>query len=234
MTGWAVLIAFLLAPLACWALLARTKVLGWAFAIVFAAYAVTEGALMAGGWPFRDEPAWLLAGLPVMSVVALAAGTLMERREVAAADPGWGARGAVGLFVSTFYGLAIVGGAAILLGMLTSQPPETPAIPIAAVEPLGPGLAITQQDTSCNAGQDPQCTSMFRVTSTSGLSGSATLERVRHQLTQAHGWQLISREDSLFGCREFDGQAVWVQVGRSYNVVLMTLDSSLDPEGLGC
>ena len=29
------LIAFLLTPLACWALLARTKVLGWAFAAVF-------------------------------------------------------------------------------------------------------------------------------------------------------------------------------------------------------
>jgi hypothetical protein len=234
MTGWAVLIAFLLAPLACWALLARTKVLGWTFAIVFVAYAATEGGLMAGGWPFRGESAWLLVGLPVMSVVALAAGAVMERREVAASDPGWGARGAVGLFVSTFYSLAVIGGAAILLGMFTSQPPAIPAVPIAAVEPLGPGLAITQQDTSCNADRDPQCTSMFRITSTSGVSGSATLEQVRRQLTQAHGWRLISRDDSLFGCRELDGQAVWVQVGRSYNVVLMTLDSSLDPEGLGC
>jgi hypothetical protein len=228
------LIAFLLAPLACWALLARTKVLGWTFAIVFAAYAATEGSLMAGGWPFRDESAWLLVGLPVMSVVALAAGTIMERRDVAASDPGWGARGAVGLFVSTFYGLAVIGGAVVLLGMLTSQAPAIPAVPIAAVEPLGPGLAITQQDTSCDAGRDPQCTSVFLVTSTSGLSGSATLERVRSQLTQAHGWQLYSRAGVLFGCRELNGQDVWVQIGQGRNVVSMTLNSSLDPDGAGC
>jgi hypothetical protein len=234
MTGWAVLIAFLLAPLACWALLARTKVLGWAFAIVFAAYAVTEGGLMAGGWPFRDEPAWLLAGLPVMSVVALAAGTLMERHEVSASEPGWGARGAVGLFVSTFYGLAVIGGAAILLGMLTSQAPATPAVPIAAVEPLGPGLAITQQDMSCDAGRDPQCTAVLRIISTSGRSGQAVLESVRSQLTQDHGWQLISRGGTMFGCREFDGQDVWVQFGRVQNGVEISLGSSLDPDNLGC
>jgi hypothetical protein len=223
MTGWAVLIAFLLTPLACWALLARTKVLGWAFAIVFAAYAVTEGGLMAGGWPFRDEPSWLLAGLPVMSVVALAAGTLMERREVA-----------VGLFVSAFYGLAVTGGAVLLFGILGSEPPATPAIPIAVVEPLGPGLAITQQDMNCDAGRDPQCTAVFRVISTSGLSGRAVLERVQSQLTQAHGWQLISRGGTSFGCREFDGQDVWVQFGRVQNGVEISLGSSLDPDNLGC
>ena len=120
------MIAFLLAPLACWGLLARTKVLGWTFAIVFVAYAATEGGLMAGGWPFRGGSAWLLVGLPVMSVVGLVAGTVMEMREVGASGPGWGARGAVGLFVSTFYGLAVVGGAVVLLGMLTSQAPAVP------------------------------------------------------------------------------------------------------------
>jgi hypothetical protein len=228
------LIAFLLAPLACWGLLARTKVLGWTFAIVFVAYAATEGGLMAGGWPFRGESAWLLVGLPVMSVVGLVAGTVMEMREVGASDQGWGARGAVGLFVSTFYGLAVVGGAVVLLGMLTSQAPAVPAVPIAAVEPLGPGLAITQQDTSCDADRDPQCTSVFLVTSTSGLSGSAILERVRSQLTQAHGWQLDSRGGIVFGCRELSGQDVWVQIGQGPNLVSMTLNSSLDPDGAGC
>ncbi len=114
MTGWMVLIAFLLAPLACWALLARTRVLGWTFVIVFAAYAVTEGGLMAGAWPFRDEPGWLLVGLPVMSVFALVAGAVLEARELSAADPEWGIRGVTGLLVSSFYGLAVIGGAVLV------------------------------------------------------------------------------------------------------------------------
>jgi hypothetical protein len=31
--AWIIAIAFLLAPLGCWALLARTKILGWTFAL---------------------------------------------------------------------------------------------------------------------------------------------------------------------------------------------------------
>jgi hypothetical protein len=54
----AVMIAFLLAPLGCWALLARTKVLGWTFAVVFAAYAGTEWFL-SSGWPLGFERRWL-------------------------------------------------------------------------------------------------------------------------------------------------------------------------------
>jgi hypothetical protein len=80
-TGWIVLIAFLLTPLGCWALLARTKVLGWTFAVVFAAYAVTEWTLAPGwmsGFRFGGVRMWLIPGLTAMSVVALVVGTHLD------------------------------------------------------------------------------------------------------------------------------------------------------------
>jgi hypothetical protein len=121
---WIVVIAFLLTPLACWALLARTKVLGWAFAAVFAAYAVAEGGQMTGGWPFRGEPAWMLIGLPVMTVVALVAGTALEEHEVKSGVPGLrrSARYATGAAMSVLYSAAVLLGAFTILSIIASHP----------------------------------------------------------------------------------------------------------------
>ena len=118
------MIAFLLTPLACWALLARTKVLGWAFAVVFAAYAVAEGGQMAGGWPFRGEPAWMLVGLPVLTVVALAVGTALEEHEIKAGVPGlrMGARSATGAVMSVLYGAGVLLGAFALMSVIAAAP----------------------------------------------------------------------------------------------------------------
>jgi hypothetical protein len=215
MTGWAVLIAFLLTPLACWALLARTKVMGWTFAAVFAAYAIAEGSQLTGGWPFRGEPAWLLIGLPVMTVVALAAGGALEQRELRSGVPGlrWGARCATGAVMSVLYAVAVVLGALAILSIVASGGSATPEIPVGLVMPLGPGLAVTQHDTTCDTGRDPQCEATFVVTSTSGLPGNALQARVRSQLTQAHGWQLSSDGTGGWqGCRHIGGQDVYIQV----------------------
>ena len=116
------MIAFLLTPLACWALLARTKVLGWAFAAVFASYAVAEGGQLTGGWPFRGEPAWLLIGLPVMTVVALAAGAALEEHEIKSGDPAlrMGGRCATGAVMSVFYSAGVLFGAFALMGVIAS------------------------------------------------------------------------------------------------------------------
>jgi hypothetical protein len=123
-TGWIVVIAFLLTPLACWALLARTKVLGWAFSAVFAAYAVAEGCQLTGGWPFRGEPAWLLIGLPVMTVVALVTGTALEEHEIKSGVPGLlrGARYATGAAMSVLYSAAVLLGAFAILSIIASHP----------------------------------------------------------------------------------------------------------------
>ena len=118
------MIAFLLTPLACWALLARTKVLGWAFGTVFAAYAVAEGGQMMGGWPFRGEPAWLLIGLPVLTVVALVTGTALEEHEIKSGGPGLrrGARYAIGAAMSVLYSAAVLLGAFAILSIIASHP----------------------------------------------------------------------------------------------------------------
>ncbi|MGD0242822.1 MAG: hypothetical protein ABSB59_21160 [Streptosporangiaceae bacterium] len=122
MNGWIVLTAFLLSPLACWVLLARTKVLGWTFAAVFAAYAVAEGSQLQGAWPFRDEPLGMLFVLPVMTVVALILGTLLENRELGAtaADTGRGVRGQVGVLLASFYGIAVIGTVIVIIVMVAS------------------------------------------------------------------------------------------------------------------
>ena len=116
------MIAFLLTPLACWVLLARTKVLGWTFAAVFAAYAIAEGCQMTGSWPFRGEPAWMLIGLPVLTVVALAAGTALEEHEIKSGVPGlrMGARSAAGAVLSVLYGAGVLLGAFALMSVVAS------------------------------------------------------------------------------------------------------------------
>lgn len=119
MTGWAVLIAFLLTPLACWALLARTRVLGWTFAIAFTAYAVTEGYQLAGGWPFRGEPVWLLAGLPLLTLVALVTGAGLEEHEIKLGVPGLRARAryATGVLLALVYSAVVLGSAVLVIGV---------------------------------------------------------------------------------------------------------------------
>jgi hypothetical protein len=122
-TGWIVLIAFLLTPLACWTLLARTKVLGWAFAIVFAAYAVAEGYQMTGGWPFRGESAWMLIGLPMLTIAALVTGACLEEHETKLGVPGLNARGryATGVILALVYSAMVLGSALVVIGAAGSQ-----------------------------------------------------------------------------------------------------------------
>ena len=118
------MIAFLIAPLACWAMLARTRVLGWAFAAVFAAYAIAEGSQLTGGWPFRDEPAWMLVGLPVLTVVALATGTALEEHEIRSGVPGlrWAARCSAGTVMAVLYGAAVLFGAFAIMSVIATGP----------------------------------------------------------------------------------------------------------------
>ena len=101
------------------------------------------------------------------------------------------------------------------------------------MEPLGPGLAVTQQDMRCDANGTRSAPRICGSSDVRAL-GKAVLESVQNQLTQAHGWQLISRGGTVFGCREFDGQDVWMQFGRVQNGVEISLDSSLDPDDVGC
>ncbi len=119
MAAWIIAIAFLLTPLGCWALLARTKVLGWTFASVFAAYAVTEWFLSAG-WPlgfrFDGVRLWLVLGLPVLTVVALIVGSQLENRDLGVPRMRSTGRVVAGTILSTLYGIAVA--ACILLAVI--------------------------------------------------------------------------------------------------------------------
>jgi hypothetical protein len=79
---------------------------------------------MAGGWPFRGEPAWMLIGLPVMTVVALAAGAALEELEIKSGVPAlrMGARCAMGAAMSVLYGAGVLLGAFALMSILASAP----------------------------------------------------------------------------------------------------------------
>jgi hypothetical protein len=106
------LIAFLLAPLGCWALLARTKVLGWTFAIVLAACAITQYFLVQG-WLFSDRLGngrlGLILGLSAMAVVALAVGTHLENRDLRVPRMRSTQRGSAGMILSSLYAVAVAG-----------------------------------------------------------------------------------------------------------------------------
>jgi hypothetical protein len=227
-TGWIILIVFLLAPLACWALLARTKILGWTFAIVFVAYAVAEGSQLQGGWPFRAEPAWLLIGLPVMTVVALVAGTILENRELGEADPGRGVRGQIGVLLASFYGIAVVGGAVLLLIVLGSLPTRPAMASPDLVTPLGSGLTVTQQEPDCPNGEDIPCTAEFQVRSTSGLRGQALVDLVQSRLMRLHGWPQDPSGYGLTGCRLISGHMVCLTIAADTRGVQISLDESTD------
>jgi hypothetical protein len=124
-SGWIVPSAFALTPLALWALLARTKVLGWAFAVVFGAYSITELAQLAGGWPFRVEPGWMLVGLPVLTIVALVTGACLEEHEVRLGVPGVDSRAryATGVLLSLIYSAMVLGVTVMVIGTAGAPSP---------------------------------------------------------------------------------------------------------------
>ncbi len=229
MAGWIITIAFLLAPLGCWALLARTKVLGWTFASVFAAYAVTEFCL-APGWLFSDrlggERLWLMLGLSVMSVVALAVGTHLENRDLAVPRMRSTPRGSAGMILSSLYALGVAGllflAVLVAPGLDLSPGPVVPRPPGSLVLPLGPGLAVKQEQLGCGTAE---CTTFFDV-SYGSRSGAATLQQVVDQLNRLHGWNLVPGS-GLSGCRYLGGPEVCVTVtdAPASKIVVIELDT---------
>jgi hypothetical protein len=238
-TGWIVVIAFLLTPLACWALLARTKILGWTFAAVFAAYAVTEFCL-APGWLFSDrlggERLWLILGLPAMSVVALVAGTQLENRDLAVPRMRSTRRGSAGVILSSLYALGVAGllilTALVAPALDLSSGPAMPRPPSSSVLPLGPGLAVQQDLLGCGTAK---CTTFFYV-SYGGRSGNEVLQQVVNQLNRLHGWGLAA-SSGLSGCRYLGGQdgaqdlCVTVTDAPASKIVMIELDTESQLDG---
>lgn len=184
-----VVIAFTAGPLVCWGLLARTKVMGWAFAAVLAGCAATEAMVLAG-WIFAGEKVTLTVVLTAVTAVALTAGSVIESREPHV--PGRRSiRGRTGIGLSiVFYGLCCLAGLgyAILapdLGLIS--------VPSSAkLLPPGPGLTVTSNTGSCSRGSAAICDRWIQLQRTAQVSEPDALARMRARLTTQYGFDLIS------------------------------------------
>jgi hypothetical protein len=229
--GLVVVSSFFAAPLICWALLARTKIFGWTFAAVFAAGAATEG-MLAAGWRFAGERLMLLGVLAVAALIALVAGVAIEARQPGVPRLGSSIRGRAGAVLSVCYGLACLGPFLLLAVVNGDVAPGVGAPSAADVLPLGPGLAVTEQDLGCGNGYYATCSVRFKVVSTSGLPAPAVLWRVESQLTRIHGWRL-TYDGGWRGCREDGPQQVCAEINDDTLPRTVVIDLEGGPADLG-
>jgi hypothetical protein len=183
-----VLTAFTGTPLACWALLARTKVLGWAFAGVLAGIAATEGMVLAG-WLFSGEEGALLALLTVVTAAVLIAGGAVESRE-AGVRQRWSIRGRMGIGLAIlFYGLCGLAG----LGYALIAPDlGLISVPSAAkLVPPGPGLTVTSNTGSCSEGSAASCDRWIYIHRAAQVPEQDALARMRARLAGQYGLNLV-------------------------------------------
>lgn len=217
-----VLTVFLVSPLACWALLARTKVLGWAFAGALAGCAATEGMVLAG-WVFSGEKGTLLALLTVVTAAVLIAGGTVESREAGVLGR-WSIRGRVGIGLAVlFYGLCGLAGVGYLLiapDLGVSLPSSTSLLP------LGPGLTMTGTTEWCSAGSSSICDRWIHIHRSAPVSEQDTLARMRARLAGQYGLDLVSDGSGGWaGCTD-DSEQLCGQVDPEQGGVVIVLETS--------
>jgi hypothetical protein len=214
---------FVVSPLACWALLARTKVLGWAFASVLAGCAATEGMVIAG-WIFSREKGALLTLLTVVTAAVLIAGGAVESREPGVPQR-WSARGRVGIVLSViFYGLCLLAGFVYLL----ISPDFGPAGPPSATPllPPGPGLTVTSNTGSCSEGSAAICDRWIHIHRTPQVPEQDALARMRTRLAGQYGLDLASDgSGGWVGCTD-DSQRLCGEVDPAPGGVVIVLEAS--------
>jgi hypothetical protein len=173
-----------------------------------------------------------MLGLSVMSVVALAVGTHLENRDLAIPRMRSTPRGSAGMILSSLYALGVAG--LLLLAILVapgldlSSAPVLPRPPSSAVLPLGPGLAVKQDQLGCGTAE---CTTFFDV-SYGSRSGAATLRQVVNQLNRLHGWNLVP-DSGLSGCRYLGGPQVCVTVTDAPASKIVVIELDIDSQLAG-
>lgn len=198
-------IVFFTLPLTCWGLVARTRRLRVVVGAVIGACLLAELPLFIF---FVVRPgavtAALLAVPGVLSLAAIVGGVVIESRESFRAWLGW--KGWLAGFLVVVYVLGtlvflLAGyssrqvGKAAVQSALGYAPASAP--PDASVLPLGPGLVVTSDTTTCAAG----CLRELHVRGTGGLSEQATLRLVRSRLDSLHGWHLAAEGSGYGACR---------------------------------
>jgi hypothetical protein len=194
-----VLLANTVGPVLCWALIARTRVIGWTVLAVLAAGAVFEWLLLEDVIFWYQEKFALLTLLGVGMAVALAAGFLAEAGR-ARRRPG--IRFWAGLALAVPYALACL---LIALGggypaALPATGVPAPAPPTGEALPLGAGVVVTRDSASC--AWDPSggyyCDRLIVVRD---ATAGSPLAAVRDRLDQRHGWDITDSWGVWQGCR---------------------------------
>lgn len=185
------------APLACWALLARARVVGWIVGAVLVVGTSAVAVVLATQAPRPEQVFWLLDAYFVGSVAVVAVGRLVERRH--SPLPGGGRR-RIGRILFGWY----AGIAALCVAGLTlfAAGYDEPYVDESEVLPLPPGLRLIEKgQVGCGSGT---CSMQFVIGGEQGTPVEQLAQQVRDHLTRSRGWHLNAQGTA---CREEEPNA---------------------------
>ncbi|MER5350715.1 hypothetical protein ABT093_10320 [Kitasatospora sp. NPDC002551] len=177
--GW----GYVLLPLACWAALARTRVVGVVVAAVLAALAVIPVGLEYA-WFHSRATAESQSGYPLAAGLVVLLGALAERRRYGPRPARGSGQPAAGATIA-IAAHSLVG---LVIGLLYQLAVHEPFSPDRSELSLPPGLAVAEDsgpDRSCGL---HACRRDLLVVSTGGLSVTEAALRLRARLA-ADGWR---------------------------------------------
>ncbi|MFF1869572.1 hypothetical protein [Kitasatospora herbaricolor] len=173
---------FALTPLLCWALLARTRLVGAAVGVVLAGLAAALPALE-HDWIFSRAAVEAHAGYPVAAAAVITAGALAERRlrgpRPTSVHGSRAAGVAVALAAHTVVAALGVAAWSMFLG--------EPYYPSLAELPLPPGLRIASDSGTSPGCALGGCTRTLALAAPAGQSPAEAAERLRAGLA-GRGW----------------------------------------------
>jgi hypothetical protein len=176
---------FLALPLAAWALIARTWLIGLTVAVALLGCGA-GWLLIADGYAGPASSGNAMVALAVLTVLLLVAGLLTERR--IARQPAHGSR-LLCIAGTVVFTASIAVNALVVLALETiprDNANYTP--PSSDVVPLPAGLkVVSDQDLGCQ-GSGGYCTRQVEITSTTGLSASQAAQLIAAGLHHLHGW----------------------------------------------
>lgn len=216
------------APLVCWALLARERLVGWTVAAVLVVGASAVIALLVTHSLRPDPSLWLVIAYLVGSVAVVTTGRRIERRH---SHPPDGRRRRIGRILFGCYTAM----AALCIAPLTLfvALDDEPYVDQTEVLPLPPDLhLIDKTQVSCGSGT---CGMDFVIGGDPGTPVEQVARQVRDHLTTSRGWQLTAQGT---GCREEEPNADYQSSGITLTVrgdqVLVNLESGKGYGKPGC
>jgi hypothetical protein len=214
----AFLIGYFAVPLLCWSLLARTRAVGWIWAVQFAALGVIAGS-MASGWASGEQDRGQAGTVLKVTVVLLLAGVVIESRRPGVDALKMSARNRAGKWLSLIYCASMPLLMFILYGSgLVFVEPSSDVLPLAS------GLSVISDSAGCTpdpaGGYDCERTILARGPRSEPVK-DLILAEVR-QLNLAHGWDLTQ---AVAPAMSTDGYGLWETGMLTIPVVSVTATS---------